>query len=168
MSSPIERIVVPTDFSHASEAAVDYAGELAIRLPATVHLVHVIDELLTPEIARAPAKLVAALHEWLYLDARAKLARAAEALEPLGVRTTSEVRVGLPMTEIVLAANKARADLIVMATHGPDASTEPPSRRVADYVIRHARCPVLTSASTPSRPVNAGAAESLIVAAAGS
>ena len=55
MSSPIERIVVPTDFSHASEAAVDYAGELAIRLPATVHLVHVIDELLTPEIARAPA-----------------------------------------------------------------------------------------------------------------
>src|SRR6478735_5199023 len=104
MSIPIERIVVPTDFGVASEAAVAYAGELAVRLPATVHLVHVMDELLTPEIAGAPAKLVAALHEWLYLDARAKLARAAGALEPLGVRATSEVRVGLPMTEIVLAA----------------------------------------------------------------
>jgi nucleotide-binding universal stress UspA family protein len=103
---------------------------------------------------------VAALHEWLYVEARAKLARAAEALEPLAVRTTSEVRVGLPMTEIVLAANKARADLIVMAPHGSGASAAPSSKRVAEYVIRHARCPVLVSAPPPSRPVHAGAAES--------
>ena len=41
-------ILVPTDFSTGSRLAVDYALELAARLGARVHLVHVVDD---PNIA---------------------------------------------------------------------------------------------------------------------
>ena len=44
MTPNIRKILVPTDFSPRSDAALDYAAALATALNAAVHLVHVVEE----------------------------------------------------------------------------------------------------------------------------
>jgi nucleotide-binding universal stress UspA family protein len=144
MTPNIHSILVPTDFSVASDRAVDYARALAGRLGASVHLVHVLDRLLTPEIAWAgPAAAAAAIHERRYQEGRLMLTVVAETLEEADVPTTSEVRSGTPAAEIIQAAVDYGADLIVMATHGRTGLSHLVLGSVAEHVIRHARCPVL-------------------------
>jgi universal stress protein A len=144
MDTHIHSIVVPTDFSRPSEQAVEYAGALATSLGATVHLVHVLDSPLSPEMAWAtPASEAVALYERLYREGRAKLANLAAILTKWGVTGTTEVRTGLPSEEIVHAAVDYGADLIVMTTHGRTGLSHLLLGSVAEDVIRHARCPVL-------------------------
>jgi universal stress protein A len=144
MDTHIHSIVVPTDFSTPSEQAVEYAGVLATSLGATVHLVHVLDRLLSPEMAwAAPATEAAALRERLYQEGRAKLAALAATVRESGVPVTTEVRSGLPSQEIIHAAVDYGADLIVMTTRGRTGLSHLLLGSVAEDVIRHARCPVL-------------------------
>ena len=144
MESNIRSILVPTDFSAASQRAVDYARVLAAALDASVHLVHVLDRLLSPQVAwAAPAAEAAALHDRLYQDSRSKLAETAPTFEATRVPVTTEVRGGAPGSEIVKAAVDYGADLIVMATHGRSGLPHLVLGSVAEHVIRHARCPVL-------------------------
>jgi universal stress protein A len=144
MDTHIHSIVVPTDFSTRSEQAVEYAGVLATSLGATVHLVHVLDRLLSPEMAwAAPATEAAALRERLYQEGRAKLTELAATVRQSGVPVTTEVRSGLPSQEIIHAAVDYGADLVVMTTHGRTGLSHLLLGSVAEDVIRHARCPVL-------------------------
>ena len=54
------------------------------------------------------------------------------------------VRPGRPATEIVEAARELAADLIVIATHGRTGLQHVLLGSVAENVVRHAPCPVLT------------------------
>lgn len=155
MDTHIRSIVVPTDFSLPSAQAVGYAGMLATSLGATVHLVHVLDRLLSPEMAwAAPATEAAALRERIYQEGRAKLADLAATIRESGVTVTTEVRSGPPSQEIIHAAVDYGADLIVMMTHGRTGLSHLVLGSIAEDVIRHARCPVLAlrmnSPQTPS------------------
>ncbi len=53
---------------------------------------------------------------------------------------------------IVDAAESGHYDLLVMATHGRDRLSQVLRRSVADEVIRHAPCPVITLRATPPPP----------------
>jgi nucleotide-binding universal stress UspA family protein len=54
------------------------------------------------------------------------------------------IRQGRPATEIVEAAREIEADLIVIATHGHTGLKHVLLGSVAENVVRHAPCPVLT------------------------
>lgn len=54
------------------------------------------------------------------------------------------LRRGVPFGEIINAARKCKADLIVMATHGRSGLRQMLIGSVAEKVVRHAPCPVLT------------------------
>jgi glycine betaine transporter len=51
---------------------------------------------------------------------------------------------GVPFPQIVRAAKRLRCDLIVLATHGRTGLAHAIMGSVAENVIRHAPCPVLT------------------------
>jgi nucleotide-binding universal stress UspA family protein len=55
----------------------------------------------------------------------------------------AEVRTGKPYNEIVLAAKKLGADLIVIATHGYSGLKRALLGSTAERVVRYAPCPVL-------------------------
>lgn len=44
----IEKILMPTDFSHCSQEAIDYAVSLAERLDATILLTHIFEPISYP------------------------------------------------------------------------------------------------------------------------
>ena len=93
----IKRLLVPTDFSPASDVAVTYAFDLAARLGATIHLLHVIEEwALTVTYLNALSIELPGLRERVIDEAGERLKVAAAMLAAGGVPTTTEVREGRP------------------------------------------------------------------------
>jgi universal stress protein A len=141
----IHRIVVPVDFSEASERAIDYAGGLARLLGASLHLIHVVEEIVVPS---GPMELclpdTSTLRERLHADARSQLAAIVARLKAAGPqRVTREIRDGLPAESIAQVTVDCGADLVIMATHGRTGLAHLLMGSVAERVIRTAPCPVL-------------------------
>jgi nucleotide-binding universal stress UspA family protein len=137
------RIVAPTDFSSAGEAAWTTALRAARGLGAEVVLVHVVVD--TPRFAEGTGgtDLRATLQEarqWAEREAgeRVSAARAA------GVSARSVVLTGVPQRQILDVATAEGADLIVIGTHGRGGLERALLGSVADHVIRLAPCPVLS------------------------
>jgi universal stress protein A len=132
-------IIVPTDFSYTSDAALGYARMLAARFGASLHLLHVVDE------PGSWSEVYAAIPEIrlrLSADAARRLEAMAACLRPL--QATSAVVCGAPVPTIVKVAESKGADLIVMGTHGRRGVGHLLLGSVAERVVRLAPCPVLT------------------------
>jgi nucleotide-binding universal stress UspA family protein len=144
MAALVQKIVVPVDFSEASERATTYAWTLARQLGASIYLIHVLEtgELAQPPVAFDPDS-DAARDEALYQDARTRLAEIAERLGPGAHPLTLEVRRGETIESITQAVVHYGADLIIMATHGRTGLSHLLAGSVAEGVIRAASCPVL-------------------------
>jgi nucleotide-binding universal stress UspA family protein len=147
------RILVPIDFSAASDAALVYAKGLAERFGASLHLVHAFEN---PFTAAAFASGVysnapLALGEKLLGEVQKRLADRFTADEAARFGGTAVVVTGPPAGSIVEHAKTVGVDLIVMGTHGHHGLTHVLLGSVAERVVRTAPCPVLTLRDTPLR-----------------
>ena len=145
MTRTISRILVATDFSAASDLAIDYARALATQFGASVHLVHVVEDPFVtgtwhPEVYIAS---IPGMRATLIDDAAARVARLKPIFDAHGVSVTSEVMVGTPASAICDAAVGRRCDLIVMGTHGHSALGNIVLGSVTTGVLAHCRVPVL-------------------------
>jgi universal stress protein A len=159
MTSTVQNILLPTDFSACSQRAIEYASALARKLGAAVHLVHVLEEPFTTKGAwEFHRPDTPELRERMYQDCRARLATVADKLHDDNVsQVTTEVRSGTPTDAIVAAAVDYGADLIVMATHVRSGLPHLLLGSVAERVIRHARCPVLAVRESGAARMHAAA-----------
>lgn len=145
-----QTILYPTDFSSCSEAAVPLARALAREQGARLVLLHVVPIETVPEGASmVPMDLEA------YHVALEELRRRLEGPD-LKLAVETDVRQGDAQTEILQAADAWRADLIVMGTHGRTGLGRLLVGSVAEAVMRHAQCPVLTI-KNPARPTPSAA-----------
>ena len=159
MTPNIRKILVPTDFSPRSDAALDYAAALATALNAAVHLVHVVEEPFAGGEWEMYVRDPQEIRDQLDADARSRLATTAGRLDSSAVPVSTEIRHGSAFDGILYEAKGIGADLIVMGTHGRSGLSHLMLGSVAERVIRGAHCPVLTVRSLQVRNV-AGAAES--------
>jgi nucleotide-binding universal stress UspA family protein len=111
------RILIPTDGSGPSEAAVKVGLELARSLQAKVTLLYVVE----PVVARIligpePAAYYPQLNRDLVEAGRQALERAEEFAQYLGVPVETELKLGSAPQVILETADQH--DLIVMGTHG--------------------------------------------------
>lgn len=143
----IRRILVPTDFSAPSDAALDCARLIALRFAASVHLLHVIDVEqierqfgLGVSVSEAPQARAARLR-----DARERLAHRVAAHEREQARVTTEVVSGDAARSIVQYARRNTFDLVVMGTHGRTGLAHFMLGSVAEQVVRRAGCAVITT-----------------------
>ncbi|HVU52349.1 MAG TPA: universal stress protein [Polyangia bacterium] len=139
---PIKRIVVATDFSEGSDAAMERAFVIARWLGASIDLVNVLDTaLLTAPASLGAVPLIEpeALMEQIDTALAARVARATEA----GLVCQSNSLDGYPAKEIVRHAQKTGADLIVVGTHGRTGVAHVLMGSVAERVVQHSSCPVL-------------------------
>jgi len=141
----LKTILVPTDFSEASQAALVYAKALAAPFGASIHLVHVMEDLLAH--AWAAEVYVASmpnLRDEIEKEARERLSAllAAEERQQYGVVTA--LLAGNPFLEIIRYAKAQNVDLIVIGTHGRGAIAHMLLGSVAEKVVRKSPCPVLT------------------------
>jgi nucleotide-binding universal stress UspA family protein len=132
------QILVPTDFSPPSDAALSYARLLARTFDASLHLLHVIGTHSTPSqaIADSRDRVPAALR-----DLRNRLT--ADDRSP-NVAVLA-VEAPDPAAQIVRTARSRDASLIVMGTHGRGGIARVLMGSVAEKVVRTATCPVFTT-----------------------
>jgi universal stress protein A len=154
----LKRILVPTDFSEASAAAVRYGVAFAQAFDAQLHLLHVavrhdLDVVVERQRAIEFFLTEAATTSPPDLEERSRHA----ARELLGGVLTFEERhdlqveyvlraagMGGPYVEIVRYAQERDVDLIVMGTHGRGFVAHMLMGNVAEKVVRKSPCPVLT------------------------
>lgn len=141
----IRRILVPTDFSDCATPAVRYAVELADKFGAELILLHVVpDSVLALPDAVMPTPAPLADLQALTEAGKTGLANLIAALKLESRNPRAEVRLGSPEQEIVAAAKDLHADLVCIATHGRGGLARVILGSVAEMVVRHAPCPVLT------------------------
>ena len=137
------RIFVPYDFSENAQKALAWAAELhrAIHATEPLGMAHVISTLPVGGPDSAIEMLVPAPDEIATLE-RDMTAAAAR----VEVRAVPQVLMRPLSTPelVVAAAEEAKADLIVMGTHGRTGVKRLVLGSVAEYVVRHAPCPVVT------------------------
>jgi nucleotide-binding universal stress UspA family protein len=129
------RILVPTDFSAASEGALEQGRRLAIHFHATLHLIHVAENLFLRAVVGDPRSLEAAAARQLQ-DQLTETDRQHGAIAVVN-------RSDEPANEILRYAESANIDLIVIGTHGRTGLARVVLGSVAEDVVRRAPCPVL-------------------------
>jgi len=141
----LKTILVPTDFSDASSAALDYAKSLAGSFGASIHLVHVMEDLLAHAwSAEVYVASMPNLREEIEKEARERLATMVTDEERRTLRVETALVAGNPFLEIIRYAKANDVDLIVMGTHGRGAIAHILLGSVAEKVVRKSPCPVLT------------------------
>ncbi len=142
----IRSILAPTDFSRHSVRAIRYACGLAARLDATLHLLHILPDVIVP-VGPDPALITSVPPEY-YAESEAQSLEALKKIldpswgHPPGVLYA--VRWGEPIETIVGYATEHQIELIVVATHGRTGLSHALLGSVAEKIVREAPCPVLT------------------------
>jgi nucleotide-binding universal stress UspA family protein len=155
----IRRIVHATDFSPASRPAFSRALDLARANRAELVVLHVMTTpiLYTPEGYALPQTYDRLLAD-TQAAARKQLDRLVAGAKARGVRARGVLLEGVAHDRIVRAARSARADLLVIGTHGRTGLARLFLGSVASRVIATATCPVLSvRARTRSGPPRAAA-----------
>ncbi len=130
-------ILFATDFSHLSQAALEYATKMARQDRAKLLIVHVLE----PLMAGVGAEIFLPVVESPTIQAREIL----RAVVPHDASVACEHRLleGDPATEIVRLARDRDCSMIVLGTHGRRGLTRLLTGSVAEAVLRQAHCPVL-------------------------
>jgi len=141
-SVSIDRLLVPIDFSVCAQEALEYAATLAKQLGVKVRLVHAMEEAAYPlDFALFGVSEEAALRGRI----EAKLQELVSALRADGIAADCVQEAGTPFDVIMRQAkDHCASGVIVMGTHGRRGLNRLALGSVAEYVVRHAACPVFT------------------------
>lgn len=142
----LQNVVVATDFSEASDAALLYGRELAKRFDATLHVLHVTQDIYLNTLgAGSYVSIAPDLQQRIEEAARQRLHGLLIDTDGSGPPTIPAlVRSSSPASAIVDYAVAHNIDVIVMGTHGRGALSHLVMGSVAERVVRLAPCPVLT------------------------
>jgi nucleotide-binding universal stress UspA family protein len=139
----LKNILVATDFSEPSAVALNYGRDLARSYDASLHVVHVMEDLLAlhgPEIGFAYSDVQRNIEAGMRRDLDATLS--AEDRRTLDARTVI-TRASNVSHAITKYARDNATDLIIVGTHGRGAIERFLIGSVAERVMRTAPCPVL-------------------------
>ena len=157
MALALQNLMVATDFSEASEAAMAYAFRLARTLSARLDIVHVVPEddvnILTALSARLQSHITAeTLREVLYVDADKRLAALVEQAKASDVIQERLIVTGRPAETLISWAASKQPEVLILGTHRRRGLDHLLLGSVAERVLRQAPCAVLIvpAESTPT------------------
>jgi nucleotide-binding universal stress UspA family protein len=133
------KILVATDFSRASDRALEYALSLARSYDSRILLTHVIpvDLLMRAELAAAP-------RDEMRQAARGEMDRIESSGSFFGVAHEEIIEEGTLWPKLEKLIEDHEIDLVVVGTHGKGPSRKLVIGSSAEEIFRHSRVPVLT------------------------
>src|SRR5579863_5478406 len=139
----VKNVLFATDFSSTSESALPYATAICRRFGSTLHVVHVLSD---ANVLMMTGGVDYVSMGTIYEDAHTE---AKEQLDRLAARFADipfclYVRHGQVWTNLAGVVEENKVDLIVVGTHGRTGFGKLLLGSVAEDILRHAPCPVLT------------------------
>ena len=139
----VKNVLFATDFSAISEAALPYATAICRRFGSMLHTVHVLSDanllLMTGGVDYVS---MGTIYEDAHTEAHEKLDQISDRLE--GIEHRNYVRHGQVWKNLAAIIEENEVDLLVVGTHGRTGFGKLLLGSVAEDILRHAPCPVLT------------------------
>jgi nucleotide-binding universal stress UspA family protein len=146
METLIRNIILGTDFSQASQNALRYAVWMTQTLKAELKLLHVFEP--NSWMVPSPYYFTPGFEKWLESSLEKVELRGREALnelaKSLNIKAEPIFVQGNTGKEIVRVAAELNTDLLILGTHGYTGWNHLTLGSIAEFVVRHAPCPVLT------------------------
>jgi len=121
----ISKILVPTDGSETAQKAAKYAVDLARQLKASVIALSVIDKRSftgqTVPARKTARHVIEPIEDYLREAAEEYTGEIKKLCDKNGVQSKIVISAGHPVEDIVKEASKAKANLIIMGSHGKSA-----------------------------------------------
>jgi len=142
-ASSVKNVLFATDFSATSEAALPYATAICRRFGSTLHAVHVLSDAgLVMITGGVDYVSMGTIYEDAHTEAKEKLDQMTARFE--GFPHQTYVRHGQVWKNLAAIVQENNIDLIVVGTHGRTGLGKLLLGSVAEDILRHAPCPVLT------------------------
>lgn len=156
----LNTVLVATDLGASSKTTVDYAQSVAWSFCATLHVVHVVDDLATRAMAPPGVTMdVGRLQTEREEDARCRLNLMVNGAPDRSDVVTAVLTSNRSAEAILAYARDADVDLIIAGTHSQRSVIDLFMGSVAQALVRRAGCPVLTLGhAVGANPVSAPAA----------
>lgn len=142
----LDNILIPTDFSACADHALSHALQVADRFGARLHILHVVNEL-DPDwygITDAQERAVK-LRDQIKREARDRLEELVPSKDGYDVEATISLQLSFDVADSIHEyVNERAVDLVVMGTHGRKGLDRLMLGNVANKLVRHAPCPVMT------------------------
>lgn len=139
----VKNVLFATDFSATSEAALPYATAICRRFGGTLHSAHILsDASLMLMTGGVDYVSMGTLYDDAHAEAKDKLDQLSARSE--GVSHRNYVRHGPVWSSLAGIIQENGIDLIVVGTHGRTGLGKLLLGSVAENILRHASCPVLT------------------------
>lgn len=138
-----KNVLLATDFSLFSDSAVPYAAAICRRFGGTLHTAHVLsDTAVIMMTGGVDYVSMATLYDDAIAEAKDKLRQVADGFE--GISHREYVRQGQIWENLAAIVEESSIDLIILGTHGRTGLGKLLLGSVAEDILRHAPCPVLT------------------------
>jgi nucleotide-binding universal stress UspA family protein len=146
----LKNILYPTDFSQPSELALPFATAFARKYGATIHALHVLTPVITPESGISGIAIQAEV------DNASRFMGELDS-QLAGIEHQTSVENALSVWEAVDNAIREHSiDLIVIGTHGRTGVSRVLLGSVAEEVFRRSPCPVMTVGPAVRTSTHAG------------
>jgi nucleotide-binding universal stress UspA family protein len=144
-----QNILVPTDFSDHSKAALESAIQIAKSFGSKIHLLHCY-QIQAGGVSPYGIALPSEYFDDIREEASRQLNEWVEQVSSEGIEVESSLSSDFPSQEISVTAEKSGSDLIVMGTRGLAGIKHVMLGSVAERTLRISPCPVMTvRVSTP-------------------
>jgi nucleotide-binding universal stress UspA family protein len=141
------RILVPVDYSEHSRTVAAFAGTLAARLKAELHLLYVWETMphFPPTLEVTTPRGRCSLDELVRANAQKEMAEfVASCTLPSSVHVETHVDSGLPVRNILHWIESGKFDLVAMGTNGKGGLKHAVLGSVARRVMQLSPVPVIT------------------------
>jgi nucleotide-binding universal stress UspA family protein len=145
-----ERILAATDFSTVSKPALDEAERVAKEFGARLVILHAYQVPAVASLAQASPGVYEDFLRAVQTDGEKRLDVLVAHARARGIDARGLLRDGFADEQILDAAAKEQADLIVMGTHGRRGASRLLLGSVASRVVGRAPCPVMTLRAAPA------------------
>ena len=144
----MKKILVPTDFSNCSNAALKVAVSIAKRNNAEIEILHVIEspefQYPTLDFSAIPFSYFSEIKKELFEQADKKIKKLEEVAHMYDVKIGAHVEEGMMYQVLEDISESGSFDLIVLGTTGSSGIEEAVIGSNAQKVVRYSKVPVLT------------------------
>ena len=141
--SQFKHLLVAIDFSEPSIKALDTALELAVRLGAKLTIVHTVLKYAEALSMEGGAGYDVVLFEKESHSAREEIEKLLLNKNPEGVEINIVIEAGRAQDQINYIADKTKADMLILGTHGRKGVNKLILGSVAEEVLRDSHLPFL-------------------------